>query len=53
MEFKVPRSQWDQYWEDQQKLRRSLVKQLKSKNTPLTGGTNTNMALWWNLGRHD
>jgi len=26
MEFKVPRSQWDEYWEDQQKIRRKLVR---------------------------
>jgi len=29
MEFKVPRSQWDQYWEDQQSIRRRLVRRLK------------------------
>ena len=29
MEFKVPRSKWDEYWEDQQSLRRKLVKHLK------------------------
>jgi len=26
MEFKVPRSQWDEWYDDQQKLRRRLVK---------------------------
>jgi len=25
-EFKVPRSQWDEHWEDQQKIRRRLVR---------------------------
>jgi hypothetical protein len=26
LEFKVPRTRWDQYWEDQQKVRRRLVR---------------------------
>jgi hypothetical protein len=26
LEFKVPRSQWDEHWEDQQKLRRKMVR---------------------------
>jgi hypothetical protein len=26
MEFKVPRSQWDEHWEAQQKIRRRLVR---------------------------
>jgi hypothetical protein len=30
MEFKVPRSTWDESWEDQQKLRRRLVLRLKA-----------------------
>ena len=26
LEFKVPRTCWDEYWEDQQRVRRSLVR---------------------------
>ena len=29
LEFKVPRSQWDEWWRDQQRLRRRLVRQLR------------------------
>lgn len=28
MEFKVPRSKWDEFWEDQQMVRRHLAKRL-------------------------
>jgi hypothetical protein len=31
LEFKVPRSQWDEYWRDQQKIRKKLVRLYNSK----------------------
>ncbi|OPZ37805.1 MAG: hypothetical protein BWY99_01809 [Synergistetes bacterium ADurb.BinA166] len=34
LEFKVPRTQWDSCWEDQQSIRRRLVSSLRKAKSP-------------------